>query len=179
MRVRPMRTNDQETVDAIDTTFVCAARAQLWIEGRTIRWHPEPIAPFEKRYDVTALGPIEHALVATDDDGAVLGVASTAFQPWNRRCTLQGIYVDRDRRRHGVGRCLIDACLERAAKAHSRHLWLETQDNNCDAIAFYERLGFSIVGLDRSLYAEPHLEEVAVFMARDVRFDAAQSVASA
>jgi ribosomal protein S18 acetylase RimI-like enzyme len=47
----------------------------------------------------------------------------------------------------------------------ARHLWLETQDTNCAAIAFYERLGFSIVGFDRSLYLPGPHAEAAVFMA--------------
>ena len=148
------------------------ARARLWIEENgLLAWQPEPIAPLEKSYEFDHTHAVEDTIVAVDDDGGggVLGVAATTFHGWNRRTVLDAIYVDRGRRQRGVGRQLLTACLERAARDGARHLWLETQDINCDAIAFYERLGFAIVGLDRSLYAAPQSSEVAIFMARDVR----------
>jgi ribosomal protein S18 acetylase RimI-like enzyme len=166
MEVRPMHKSDRESIAAIDTTVLCTARARLRVDEDAVMWSPEPIPPFEKTYEHVELRPLEACLVAVDEDGALLGVASIAFQAWNRRMTLQAIYVDRGCRRRGAGRGLIEACLERALEREARHLWLETQNTNCAAIAFYERLGFSIVGFDRSLYvACPHAE-VAVFMAR-------------
>lgn len=151
---------------AIDTTLLCTARARLHVDDDLIAWSPEPIPPFEKAYEHDELGAMEHSIVAVGHDDRLLGVASLSFQHWNRRMTLQAIYVDRRCRREGVGRGLIDACLKRAGERNARHLWLETQDINCAAITFYERLGFSIVGFDRSLYLDGPHAEVAVFMAR-------------
>lgn len=168
MQIRAFRERDRCAVAALNTTLCCAARARLWIEDGAFVWRREPITPFAKTYEFDGSQAVEDTIVAVADDGAVLGVAATSFHAWNRRTVLDAIYVDRSRRRQGAGRQLITACLERAARDGARHVWLETQDINCDAIAFYERLGFVIVGLDRSLYAEPHSSEVAVFMARDV-----------
>jgi ribosomal protein S18 acetylase RimI-like enzyme len=168
MQIRPFQEHDRAPVAALNTTLRCAARAQLRIEDRAFAWWPRPIAPFEKTYRFDGEHTVEDTIVAVDDDGVVLGVASTTYRAWNRRTVLEAIYVDLDRRREGAGRQLIAACLDHAARDRARHLWLETQDTNCDAIAFYERLGFAIVGLDQSLYAEPHSSEVAIFMAREV-----------
>jgi ribosomal protein S18 acetylase RimI-like enzyme len=165
MEIRPMRERDRDSVAAIDTTVLCTARARLRVDGEVVTWSSEPIPPFEKTYEHNELEAPEHNLVAVNDDAALIGVASIALQDWNRRMTLKAIYVDRARRRQGVGRVLIEACLRCTAERQARHLWLETQDINCAAITFYERLGFSIVGFDRSLYHD-HPGEVAVFMAR-------------
>jgi ribosomal protein S18 acetylase RimI-like enzyme len=166
MEIRPMHRSDQEPVAEIDTTVLCSTRARLHVDGEVVGWNPEPITPFEKTYEHAELGPLEDNFVAADHDGALVGVVSVAFQDWNQRMTLQAIYVDRCSRHQGVGRALIEACLQRAAERGARHLWLETQDTNCAAITFYERLGFTIVGFDRSLYRDGSHAEVAVFMAR-------------
>lgn len=95
----------------------------------------------EKTYSHDELGPLEDNLVVADGDGALVGVVSTAFRDWNQRMTLQASYVDRGSRRQGVGRDLIEVCLQRAAERGARHLGLETQDTNCAAITFYWRVG--------------------------------------
>ncbi len=48
-------------------------------------------------------------------------------------------------RRRGVGRVLIDAVLERARHAGADSVWLITTNDNLDAIAFYESVGFELV----------------------------------
>jgi ribosomal protein S18 acetylase RimI-like enzyme len=169
MEIRPMRERDRDSVAAIDITFLSTARARLRVDGEVVVWSSEPIPPFEKTYEHNELGAPENSLVAVNDNGALVGVASIALQDWNSRMTLQAIYVDRACRRQGIGRVLIDACLRQAAARHARHLWLETQDINCAAITFYEQLGFSIVGFDRSLYHDHPGAEVAVFMVRAAR----------
>jgi ribosomal protein S18 acetylase RimI-like enzyme len=166
MKIRAMRSADREPVARIDTTLVCASRARLRADGDVIAWSPEPIPPFEKTYRHDELGPPKDSFVAVDDEGALLGVVSLAFHEWNRRMSLQAIYVDRRSRRQGVGRALLEVCADRAAERSARHLWLETQDTNCAAISFYERLGFKIVGFDRSLYPDGPHPETAVFTVR-------------
>jgi ribosomal protein S18 acetylase RimI-like enzyme len=166
MEIRPMRSSDREPVAALDTTVRCSARARLRFDGAAVVWRSEPIPPFEKTYEHAELGPLQDNLVALDDEGGLLGVASIAFRDWNRRMALQAIYVDRGSRGQGVGRGLMEICLKCAVERRARHLWLETQDTNCGAITFYERLGFSIVGFDRSLYRDGPHAEMAVLMAR-------------
>lgn len=75
--------SDRDSVAAIDSTVLCTARARLRIDGDVVAWGSEPIAPFEKTYGHDELGALQDSLVAVGDDGALLGVASAAFQDWN------------------------------------------------------------------------------------------------
>ncbi|MGC8488463.1 MAG: hypothetical protein ACP5QO_09645 [Clostridia bacterium] len=48
-------------------------------------------------------------------------------------------------------------------------MWLEVSNLNVPAINAYEALGFTVVGLDTSLYRGTRARgEVALFMARDL-----------
>jgi ribosomal protein S18 acetylase RimI-like enzyme len=173
MQIRSFAGADRALVARIDASSRCEQRAQLTIATDAITWTSEPMTPFVKTYELGALlrerpGHWDHALVAEGEDGVILGFAAIGYQPWNRRATLWHLYVDRAARRRGVARALLDPAVSWASQHHARQLWLETQDTNCVAIAAYERLGFSIVGLDRSLYANPPADETAVFMSRPV-----------
>jgi GNAT superfamily N-acetyltransferase len=61
-------------------------------------------------------------------------------------------YVERAERGHGVGTGLLRELRDRARALHARHLWVETQNVNAPAIRFYERCGWTLSGLDTSLY---------------------------
>lgn len=111
--------------------------------------------------------PWEDAWVATVD-GQPVAVATTFLQAWNRRMVLWGLYVDKSHRGHGIGRALVDVALEHARAQGARQLWLETQNTNMPAVRAYRRLGFSMVGLDQTLYDGQVAHETALYFARDV-----------
>lgn len=52
--------------------------------------------------------------------------------------------VDRERRREGIGRRILDRLIDHARAQGSRRIVLETTDTWDDAIAFYLRCGFHI-----------------------------------
>lgn len=101
-------------------------------------------------------------------DGKWLGVALAQEQPWNRVLNVWELHVDTVCRRQGIGRSLLDELAQRARAARLRALAVETQNTNVAAIRFYRKAGFSIEGLDLSLYANNDLGtgEVAIFMKR-------------
>lgn len=101
-------------------------------------------------------------------DGRVVGFAALSFEFWNRRAVLWHMYVDRASRGTGIARALLRVIVARARELESRQVWLETQDTNVTAIAAYERLGFKIVGFDRSLYDNPPEAETAIFMSLNI-----------
>jgi GNAT superfamily N-acetyltransferase len=49
----------------------------------------------------------------------------------------------------GVGQALMRHCFDDAERQGSRRIWLRTTNNNVRAIAFYQRLGMDLCGLDR------------------------------
>jgi ribosomal protein S18 acetylase RimI-like enzyme len=60
---------------------------------------------------------------------------------------VQRIYADGSWQRRGVGRRLMDQCIEQARAWGADVLWLAVWEQNPSAIAFYERSGFTKVGV--------------------------------
>jgi GNAT superfamily N-acetyltransferase len=56
---------------------------------------------------------------------------------------LEDVYVSDDARRAGMGRALVEACLERARRRGCRRIQLDCNERNAAALALYESLGFS------------------------------------
>lgn len=52
------------------------------------------------------------------------------------------VSVAREHRRQGIGRALITRLVDAARAAGLARLWMETNDDWADAIAFYQRCGF-------------------------------------
>lgn len=111
----------------------------------------------------------EHGLVA-EQAGDLLGFVAWTHRPWNRRTELWHLYVAPAWRGQGLGRTLVDAVISDARASDMRCIWLETSNLAYPAIQFYERLGFSLCGMDASLYdpAGPAAAETALFLARPV-----------
>ena len=165
-----MRGPDRDRVARIDTCVECSSRALLAVQQDGIHWTAQPIKAFTKTYDLARLmterpDPWDHAVVAATD-GQVVGFASSVYRAWNRRADIRHVFVDQAFRRRGAARAMLAALEAWAIATDARQLWLETQDTNCTAIAAYERLGFSIVGFDRSLYENPPAVETGVFLGR-------------
>ena len=75
---------------------------------------------------------------------------------------------DRSLRGRGVGAALLNAMLDTARASGARMAVLETQSCNENAIAFYRRNGFDIIGFDLYAYSntDPDRHEVRVEMGR-------------
>lgn len=84
-------------------------------------------------------------------DGALLGYAKLRLSE-KPACVkrdgveLQRIYVDKPSIGSGVGTMLLVGCLEAAAQADRRSMWLGVDRSNERAINFYAYWGFRIVG---------------------------------
>src|SRR4051812_32092975 len=90
--------------------------------------------------------------LAVAEDGAHVGYAmlrrGTRAQgvTGSRPAEVQRIYADRDFHGRGVGRVLMDACLAQASEWKCDELWLGVWERNPRAIAFYQKIGFGVVG---------------------------------
>lgn len=103
------------------------------------------------------------------EDGKLLGFAEGAIERWNNRFRISNICVfDAAVRRHGVGTLLMNAILAEAEKAGARMAVLETQSCNDNAIAFYRKIGFEIIGFDLYAYSDtdPQRHEVRIEMGK-------------
>lgn len=74
--------------------------------------------------------------------GRIQGCAAIYSDWWSAYGWLANVAVEKDERRTGLGRRLVDACIERALDRELPEVWLETMFWNR---RFYEKLGFVFV----------------------------------
>jgi ribosomal protein S18 acetylase RimI-like enzyme len=132
-------------------------------------------APYVKRFDpiddetvrrYSELARNEFSLGAFDGDGLV-GLALAERHAWNNSLWVWEFHIAETHQRRGLGRALMEALIEKARAAGFRIVVCETQNTNVPAIRFYRSLGFSVEGVDLSLYSNDDTRpegEVAVFM---------------
>lgn len=71
-------------------------------------------------------------------------------------------------RGHGLGRDLLEHCLERARAHHAESMFLEVRTSNTAAIALYRSSGFSDLAVRRGYYPARDGREDALIMKRDL-----------
>lgn len=136
-----------------------------------------PIAPpFVKHYlppDPTTRD--HYAVLARDGHvfGALVrqacaGLAITEPKMWNHSLWVHDFHIAPDRHGQGLGRRLMERVIAAARAQGLRCVVCETQNTNVAAIRFYRALGFTLDGLDLSLYSNHDRErgDFAVFMKR-------------
>ncbi|MEV7544111.1 GNAT family N-acetyltransferase [Streptomyces sp. NPDC089915] len=113
-----------------------------------------------------AAGRAARAFVALDG-GVLCGFAAVRYAPWNRRLTVEDIGIAPAHRGRGIGRALMDRAAAFARELGAAHLWLEVSSVNAPAVHAYRRMGFTLCGLDTTLYdGTPAAGERALFMSR-------------
>lgn len=128
-------------------------------------------APEERSFDDTLFGEWLEAPTAFGafEDGTLIGIVEGSPETWNDRFRISNICVfDRSLRGRGVGAALLNAMLDTARASGARMAVLETQSCNENAIAFYRRNAFDIIGFDLYAYSntDPDRHEVRVEMGR-------------
>lgn len=83
-------------------------------------------------------------LGAFDENGTMLGIVHYLFHPvtWSitDRCYLEDLFTDTDARGKGVGRALIAAVNEQAARAGAGQVYWMTEDFNKTAHRLYDKV---------------------------------------
>ncbi|MGB8535390.1 MAG: GNAT family N-acetyltransferase [Acidobacteriaceae bacterium] len=90
-----------------------------------------------------------------DNGGKVAGFAVASWLRQEPAAEVEGLFVELNCRRHGVGSALIAACMAWAAKAGASAVRLEVRASNTAAHALYRRYGFSTAGVRRAYYSAP------------------------
>ena len=90
----------------------------------------------------------EYLLAAPAEGERAGGVCQLRFRlsVWSGRgdCWLEDLYVDESARRAGLGRALVEASFDRARARDCYRVELDVNEQNSDALAFYEALGFDL-----------------------------------
>jgi ribosomal protein S18 acetylase RimI-like enzyme len=163
---------DRRGVAAIDTSFETRVIFDVQLAPRRIELVERSLAtPRVKRY------PIEDAFAAWStwdtafvaDDQGIVGFAAVEHEAWHARLVLWHLYVSPQRRRCGIGRALIERVETHGRSLGAHHVWLETTNVNVPGITAYERLGYSLCGLDRTVYDTlPYADETALYLAKSL-----------
>ena len=96
--------------------------------------------------------PLSLWLIA-EEDGAVCGYVGS--QTVLDETDMMNIAVRPDCRRKGIAAALITELVSRLKARGSRILRLEVRESNFSAIALYEALGFTQLGLRKNYYRNP------------------------
>jgi ribosomal-protein-alanine N-acetyltransferase len=108
--------------------------------------------------------PLLRCGLVADNGGKVAGFAVASWLRQEAAAEVEGLFVDLDCRRQGVGSALIAACMAWAAKAGASTVRLEVRASNTAAHALYRRHGFSTAGVRRAYYSSP-VEDALVLQA--------------
>lgn len=128
-------------------------------------------APVEKTFDDEFFGEwLDHPVAYGAFEGdRLVGYVEGAIEGWNNRYRISNICIfDFENRSRGIGSALIKTILREAESAKVRMAVLETQTCNENAIAFYRRNGFEIIGFDLYSYSndDPEKNEVRIEMGK-------------
>ena len=167
------RRADRRAVEAIDTSFETATIFEVATTARALELVERPLpTPRIKRYSIAEVfapwARWDRGWVA-DDDGGVHGFATVAFEAWHERLVLWFLYIAPSYRRRGVGRALLERVEAHGRELGATHVWLETSSVNVPGVTAYERLGYSLVGVDRLYYGSYMPGEAAIYLAKPLR----------
>lgn len=84
-----------------------------------------------------------HRFIVAEQAGALVGTGALLYEPDGATCQLVRVSVRRDLRRRGIAQTIVAALLAEAQRLGRRRVWLETDVPWRDAIALYQRLGFT------------------------------------
>ena len=147
---------------------ICAAE-----DGFRFRYVPLG-APMEKSFDDEFFGEWleEPTAFGAFEGERLLGYVEGAPEGWNNRYRISNICIfEENARGKGLGTLLMQAIQRAAEAAGARMIVLETQTCNENAIAFYKRNGFSIIGFDLYSYSndDPERHEIRIEMGKKLK----------
>lgn len=92
-------------------------------------------------------------LTAVDAHGLVCGFAG--MQNVFGECYIDLVAVHPEKRRHGVGRVLVQGLIDLAQREHAAFITLEVRQSNVPALALYNGFGFMPAGHRKNFYSAP------------------------
>ncbi|RKZ15573.1 GNAT family N-acetyltransferase [bacterium] len=135
-RLRPIRDSDDPEVSRI----IREVMTEFAAVGEGFSIEDAEVGSMTRSY---AAGRAAYYVI--DDGGKVLGGAGIGPLPKadDDVCELKKMYILRSARNRGLGRALMERCLEAASRLGYRKVYLETLDSMVRARALYARYGFA------------------------------------
>ncbi len=158
--VRPATEADYEALTKLDFSYTVGERyLELERTGTeptftySMRWRTG--TPNERVYsaytvdDLRRLQKENDAFLVAGVDGELVGYEMLLLQPSHHGAVqMNDLAVDKNARRIGAGRALVDAAVEWARERNLRALWASPNGDAKDTIDFYLKLGFRVSGIN-------------------------------
>lgn len=132
--------------------------------------------PYVKHHDPMDQETVQQytAILAQDwslgayDGELLVGIALAEKQTWSNRLWVWEFHIAESHRGQSIGSKLMEAVAQKGRAAGLRAIFLETQTTNVPAIRFYRKVGFTLDGIELSLYSNDDWPdgEMALFMKR-------------
>jgi|SRR5215469_817031 len=109
---------------------------------------PAPVAPLEfsdLADPARTFGAVGGDFLVAELDGHIVGMGGFRPSSMPGRAEVLRVRVHPARRRRGIGSALMAELESRAAACGFHEAWLDTATNQPEAMAFYERLGYTEV----------------------------------
>ncbi|WKX71199.1 N-acetyltransferase [Streptomyces sp. XD-27] len=162
---------DDAELTALDDSFTTDTVYEVTATATGFSLHPAPVHPPLTKQFPDDDGDedddrVDHTVVAVDGD-RICAFIALDYEDWNRRLVIRQITVAPTHRGKGIGRHLMARAFAYGHDRGARAAWLEVTNVNAPAIHAYQRMGFTLCGLDTTLYLGTQSEgETALFMSR-------------
>jgi RimJ/RimL family protein N-acetyltransferase len=141
--------------DAVQYTELRLRMLREYSEAFTSSFEEDSVKPRAWAQQRIAPGkdaPHDFLLGAFAQDGTLIGSIGISVERRTKqrhKALLFGMYVAPEQMSHGVGRALLDACLDRARSIPGlEQINLTVTTTNARAVLFYEAAGFRIFGIE-------------------------------
>lgn len=94
----------------------------------------------------------------------LIAAIETCPEEWSNRLLVTELWITESYRRMGIGHKLMSLAKEQARRERRRAVILETQSCNVNAIAFYLKEGFTLIGFDSCCYTNHDIDRKEVRM---------------
>ena len=138
--LRPLAAEDVDAVCALARTVWQATYPALISQAQIDAMLADRYSPQRIR---AQLGDSRQAWWVALQGAVPAGIAHVLLE--GVRCKLDKLYVHPDHQRQGIGAALLHAGADWARAHQARHLWLQVNRGNAQAIRAYEKYGYKIV----------------------------------
>lgn len=162
----------EQLLAQLDTSFTTDMIYEVEKDPHSFRLVPKILEiPITKKYKIEfeSEEKIWNKIIVAREKGDICGFLAYAYQDWNKRLSVWHFYVGPQQRRKGIGTLLMERLLQIAENCRAKTIWVETSNVNYPAIQMYQKLGFSICGLDTSLYSGTQCsDEQAIYLSLEL-----------
>lgn len=164
MTIRELSHSKINLINTINSSFEITSRLQLNFSNGKFSYDVISVQGRTKNY---LYDEIDYSVYITDENKKIyflfkedeLAGQIILLKYWSGYCYINDIRVAEKYRGKGFGKLLIEKAIEWAKEKNCIGLQVETQDINVNASKFYERLGFTLGGIDLFRYKSSEIEK--------------------